>query len=222
MGYIQQRLAAVLHKQASKRQPLVVGTVGWAPTPRGPDHLWPCCIADPDDPSIPPTVLSRFRDTEGQKVMITFFLGEFSTTEPLPVTIVKENSFIHWGTPAQDFVEFVGALASVAASAGIAASFIRSVSEAHDAFSSNQVDGPKRQSFSVGWTEAPGFPLWPCVSISTQIARYFNLEVCCVSVALKRLAGLPNPVNTHFVLVRSKITFSRAPAAKPTSTSCFL
>jgi hypothetical protein len=181
MGYIQDRLVEVLNDVKSKQvtEP-VVGSAGWAPTPRGLHHLWPCLIVAPSDPLVEPGTLQRYHDTAGPKMLAMYFLGEIGSTEALPINVISANDFVAWGSTAQDFVEMVGAIACAEDNAVITANFLRSVEEGHAAYAKTSGTRFPCHKFTVGWSALAEYPMWPCVTVSPTIAQYFNglVQVC--------------------------------------------
>jgi hypothetical protein len=177
MGYIHAALVDALSKVVGSPS-AVPGTVGWAPTPHA--FLWPCIVVDPSDADIPADIQLRFNDRRESRILVKNYLGDGARTDPsemAPVIIIEEARFVHWGVASvQDLIEFVGALSSCYISSRIAASFLRSVKEAHAASSAaarNALVPPHK--FRVGWSDIAGFPPWPSLCISANVAPYFEI-----------------------------------------------
>lgn len=173
-GFIQKQLAKALKKTQAEGPAPKPGDFGFAPTPQGVLHRWPCIVVSPTDPRLAEAAdaLRIYDGLADPRLFVQYVLSDDLTSSTVPFHAVLASDFIPWGCTAHDLVIFLGALASVSSNAVVLGSFLRSVEEVCKL----RPNSAPPHMFEVSWAKIPEFPLWPCVVVSPGIARVFPQE----------------------------------------------
>ena len=122
--YVHKQLNKALKKILADARAPKPGDFGFAPTPQGTHHRWPCKVVSPLDPRLGPSsaALEQFKAHAGQgKLMVEYILADEVDDSVVPFNPITATEFIPWDTPVLGLITYLAAHACVSTNAVVLA-----------------------------------------------------------------------------------------------------